>query len=95
MEKNVENIKKIIEEKSEIIKNIQQENIELRKHYEIARKETKSKNSFNEKLEQKIKILEGKLYNENNNFKEIFDKNMNDIKSKIFYFFNFLTFLTF
>jgi hypothetical protein len=91
---NLNNIKMIIEEKSEIIKNIQQENLELRKHYEIARKETKAKNQINEKLEEKLKILEAKINNENNNFKEIFDKNINDIKSKkkIYYFLIFFNF---
>ena len=83
---NLKNIKMIIEEKTEIIKNIQHENLELRKHYEIARKETKAKSQINEKLDEKIKILEAKLNNENNNYKEIFDKNMNDIKSKKIFF---------
>lgn len=75
------NIKKIIEEKSDLILKLEHEHRELRRHYENSRKETKSTLIENEELKEKIKDLEERLHHDDVNFKELFNKNLNDIKS--------------
>ncbi len=75
-------IKKIIEEKSDLVLKIEHENNELRKHYEYSRREIKSTLIENETLREKLKDLEDKLKYDDVNFKDLFNKNLNDIKSK-------------
>lgn len=76
-------IKQVIEEKSDIILKISQENKELRSHYEISRKETKAALIENDDLKDRVKELEDKLEEDNIKFKELFNKNLSDIKSRI------------
>ena len=54
----------------------------MRKYYENSRKETKFALIQNDDLKKKIKELEDKIDYNNLNFKELFSKNVNDIKSK-------------
>jgi len=91
-ENKIIHIKKIIDEKSELILKIEHENNELRKHYENSRKETKLTLLENEALKEKIKDLEEKLHYDDVNFKELFNKNINDIKSILTFFYNILFF---
>jgi len=80
-EKKLINIKKIIEEKSDLILRLQHEHTELRRHYENSRRETKATLMENESLKEKLIELEEKLQYDDFNFKELFNKNHNDIKS--------------
>ncbi len=75
------NIKKIIEEKSDLLLKIEHENNELRKYYDGSRKETKATLLENEALREKIKELEQRLQNDDYNYKDLFNKNIHDIKS--------------
>lgn len=81
------NIKKIIEEKSDLILKIEHENSELRKHYENSRKETKATLLENEVLKEKIQELDERLNYDDVNFKDLFNKNISDIQSIFIYFF--------
>jgi len=80
-ENKIMNIKKIIEEKSDLLLKIEHENNELRKYYDGSRKETKATLLENEALREKIKELEQRLQNDDYNYKDLFNKNIHDIKS--------------
>jgi len=77
---NLNELKTILEEKSEIIKNSQLDNSELHSRLEKLSTFNSTISEENVALKEKIQEAETKIEKDNSRFKELFKQNVNDIK---------------
>jgi hypothetical protein len=79
----ISSVKKILDEKSEMINKIELDNSELALHYENILGKNKNYIEENDSLRKKITNLEVYLEQNSRKFKELWNQNVSDIKSKI------------
>jgi hypothetical protein len=81
----IQNIRHILEEKNDLVDKIQNDNQELKIYYDKMKTNAKSAYEENDSLKKRIIILESKMQLNTEKFRELFETNLNDIKSKILF----------